>query len=113
MALQLTQDEQALVAKAAAYDSLKRTEGYKHLLDYLEQAGDAALAQLRACQSSDPQVSYALKLHWASIEDVLKGVQVEVEGTISQRDELLRSIMAGRDEAEVESFLEQIRIGGT
>lgn len=88
-----------LMEKAAAYEALVQSLGWRHLLDFLEHEANEAIGKLRKVNLSDRDAAYNELIIWRDKEEVLLGVQYEVIGTIEQKRAL---VAANSDEKEGE-----------
>lgn len=88
-----------LMEKAAAYETLVQSLGWRHLLDFLEHEANEAIGKLRKVKLSDRDAAYNELVIWRDKEEVLLGVQYEVIGTIEQKRAL---VAANSDEKEGE-----------
>lgn len=88
-----------LMEKAAAYETLVQSLGWRHLLDFLEHEANEAIGKLRKVKLSDRDAAYNELIIWRDKEEVLLGVQYEVIGTIEQKRAL---VAANSDEKEGE-----------
>ena len=82
-----------VLEKGAAYVKFMESPAYRHLLDFLEERANLALASLRgASLSSDDRLKANLLARYEWAEGVLKEVQIEVQNSIAQREQLVKEL---------------------
>ena len=93
--LDFTPEENQLIQKAQAYDSLLRSPAWKYLIDSLAAFADDPLSRIRSASPS-PVVLAALARQWKEREALLGFVQNEGCGTVERRNDFMRDYLSSK-----------------
>ena len=77
------------VIKGNDYEAFFNSKSYRRVLDWLESKADGILAAMRSSSDLPDRSRLDMIVKWGTTEDILKELQVEVQQSIVDRDNIL------------------------